>query len=224
MPARLHVVKGDLTFDAGFVRPEFALLRDTPGLLSQLYRRLEPHGLRLTDLRVERGTGSVADSHVLCYLFNYRMMVRIRVERIEVVCSDLPQDYIQKFEPGITDTLWAVKDQLPNVAFRAFALAVGLHGQLEGQALRDYLGRFATNPPKELGPLTGSGTVFYFGPEGDRLLSSVTVDMSALIPDALYVRAQAVWDATKLPLESLSVQAQDFVRSAVGRLGLELPQ
>jgi hypothetical protein len=224
VPARFNVAKGDLTFEAGFVQPEFGLLRDPSGLLSQLYRRLEPHGLRLTDLRIERRAGSPADSHVLCYLFNHLMMVRIRVERIEVVCSDLPQEQLRKFEAGITDTLRAVKDHLPSVAFRAFTLAVGLHGRLDGQPLRQYLGHFGTNAPKELGPLTGSGTVFYFGPEGDRLLSSLTVDMSALIPDALYVRAQAVWDATKVSVESVSGQAEEFVRNALSRLGLEVLQ
>jgi len=222
VPIKLEVVRGDLTFEAGFARPEFELLRDPAGLLRNVFKRLEPYGLRLPDLRVERGAGSVGDSHVLCYLFNYLMVARIRIERLEVVCSDLPRAHLEKFKPAIVDTLGAVKDHLPAVQFRAFALTVGLHGTFEGQSARGYLAQFVSNNPKGLGPPAGSGTVFYYGPEGDRLLCSLTVDVSAGVPDAVYVRTHAMWDATRVNIESLPALADGFVREGLDRLGLEL--
>ena len=110
--------------------------------------------MRLTDIRFERGVGNVGDQHILLYLFNYWMTVRIRAERIEIICSDLPQEHVEKFKAAILDVLQAVKDYRPDLSFRAFAIAIGLHGKLEGQPVREYLARFVTNVPKKLGPPT----------------------------------------------------------------------
>ena len=224
VPTKLEVARGDATLEAGFTEPRFDLLGNPADLLRDVFKRLQPHGPRLADVRVERGTGSVSDFHVSCYLFNYSMTIRIRVERVEIVCPDLRQEHLVRFKAVIVDTLEAVKDHLTDVAFRAFSLAVGLHGTLEGQAAREYLRQFVSNAPKDLGPPAGSGAVFYFGADADRLLSSLTVDMSAVVPDAVYVRTQAMWDATRVSIESLPVLADRFVRDGLGRLGLELPE
>ena len=83
MGINLEVAKADLAFEAGFPQPEFGLFQDTAALLHHLFKHLEPHGLRLNDIRVERGTGNMGDQQIVCYLFNYWMTVRIRIERIE---------------------------------------------------------------------------------------------------------------------------------------------
>jgi hypothetical protein len=220
---KLDVSKADLAFEAGFPQPEFGLFRDVATLLDFLFKRLEPYGLRLSDIRVERGAGSVGDQHILCYLFNYGMTVRVRVERIEVVCSELPVNYLEKFKGAILGVLRAVKDFRSDLSFRAFAVAVGLHAKLEGWQARDYLARFVTNAPQGLGPSTGNGVVFYFGPEGDRLLSTVTGDLSAVVQDGVFVRIHGVWNAEKVGADALSETADAFIRQALDRLGLQLP-
>lgn len=74
--------------------------------MHHLYRRLEPYGLKLADVRVERDAGNVADQHLLLYLFNYLMTVRIRVERIEVDCSELPEDVVEKLQSTTWPLPW----------------------------------------------------------------------------------------------------------------------
>lgn len=223
MALKLEVSKADLAFEAGFPKPEFALFRDGAALLDCLYRRLEPYGLRLPDIRFERGAGNVGDQHFLIYLFNYWMTVRIRVERIEVHCSELPQDLAEKFKAAILDVLRAVKDYHPDLSFRAFAVAVGLHAKLEGTPVRDYLAQFVSNIPQKLGPSTGAGAIFYFGAEGGRLFSTVTADVSAAVPDGLFVRVHSSWDAGRITPDALTGIADAFVRQALESLGLQLP-
>jgi len=145
------------------------------------------------------------------------------VERVEVVCAELPQPDVEKFNAAMLDALRAVKEHRPELSFRAFALAIRMHARLKGLPVRDYLGRFVSNIPQDLGPSTGSGTVFYFGSEGDRLLSSLTVDVSAVVPDGVYLGVHAVWDARRTEVESVSALADGFVRHAVDKLGLYLP-
>jgi len=220
---KIAVEKSDLAFEAGFPKPEFALFRDGGALLDRLYTRLEPYGLKLADIRFERGS-SVGEQHFLIYLFNYWMTIRIRVERIEVQCSELPRNLVEKFKAATVDVLRAVKEQLPGISFRAFAVAVGIHAKLEGRSARDFLGQFVVGVPKGLGPSTGSGAIFYFGPEGQRLFATVTADVSAVVADGLFVRVHSAWDAGRIAPEALGETAEVFVRQALESLDLQLPE
>lgn len=221
-PLNLKVEKAELAFEAGFPQPEFGLFRDVGAVMHHLFMRLEPHGLRLNDLRVERGSTSVGDHQIVCFLFNYLMTVRIRVERIEVNCSQVPRDYVEKFKAAILDVLNAIQDYRPEQSFRAFAMALALHAKLEGQPVREYLAQFVTKVPQNLGPSTGGGAIFYFGPEGDRLLSSIIADVSAVVQDAIFLRIHGLWDAKKVAPASLSGAADALIQQALEGLDLSL--
>jgi hypothetical protein len=220
---KISVERSDLTFEAGFPQPEFGLIRDASALLQHVYARLQTHGLKLSDLRIERGNGTVGDYHVLCYLFEYVMTIRIRAERIEVICSMLPNpEALAKYKAAILDLLRAVQEFKANLVFRAFAVAVNVHAKLEGTSVREYLSSFVTHVPKGLGTPAGNGVAFYFGPEGERTLATLTLENSALVADALFVRIHGVWDAAKAPIETLTAGlAEGFVNQALQSLGLE---
>ena len=223
MAIKLDVGKADLTFEAGFPQPEFGIFRDGAALLHHLFKRLEPYGLRLNDLRVERGAANVGDHQIICYLFNFWMTVRIRIDRIEVICSELPRDYVEKFTGAILEVLSSIKDYQPDLSFRTFGVAVGLHAKLEGLLAREYLAGLVPNVLQNLGPSTGGGGIFYFGAEGNRLFASISADVSAMVQDAVYLRIHGVWDAKKVAPDSLSEVAEVLVRQALDGLGLSLP-
>jgi hypothetical protein len=220
---KIKVQRSDLSFEVGFPQPEFGLLREVSTVLQHVYTRLQPHGLKLADIRVERGTGDVADYHLLCRLFDYVMTIRIRVDRIEVICSTLPNpEALQKYKAATLDLLRAIKDVKSDVSYRAFAMAVNIHAKLEGQSVREYLSSFVSNIPKGLGAPAGNGVAFYFSPEGDRTLATLTLEHSAVVADALFVRIHAVWDPNKAQLEALTGSlAEQFVYQALKSLGLE---
>lgn len=222
MAGDFHVERADLHFEAGYNEPEFALFRDTAELLRHLFKKLEPHGARLSDIRIERGDGSAADFHVLCYLFNFWMTIRIRVDRIEIICSVFPRDYADKFGAAIVDTLDAISSFRGDISFRAYALVIGLHGSVDGNSTEKFLSRFATNIPTGLGPSVGTGTVMYFGPANERQMCAVTVDRSAIVQDALFVRTHVAWNAKKIESQNLPKIADVFVRQALTEVGLKL--
>ena len=224
MAIDFHVERADLHFEAGYNEPEFALFRDTAELLRHLFKKLEPHGAGLSDIRVERGAGSAADFHVLCYLFNFWMTIRIRVDRVEIICSVFPRDYAEKFSAAIVDTLGAISSFRGDISFRAYALVIGLHGSVDGKSNEKFLSRFATNIPTGLGPSVGTGTVMYFGPANERQMCAVTVDRSAVVQDALFVRTHVVWDAKRIESQNLPKIADVFVRQTLTEVGLKLPE
>jgi len=217
------VSQAEFQLEAGFSQAEFSLFRETNNFLDHLFKALQPHGARLADLRVETGGGSAADFNVLCYLFNYWVTLRIRIDRIEMVGSQMPQDYVHKYGAAIVDALLAVRNYHQNLKYRAYTLNVGMHGLLEGGSVKKYISNFVKDVPQGLGPSAGNGAVMYFGPVGERLLCSVIIDRSTTVPEGLFCRIYVVWDANKVEIEGLPDVANRFVREALSQVGLELP-
>ncbi|MBS0183509.1 MAG: hypothetical protein JSS39_14000, partial [Nitrospira sp.] len=113
-------------------------------------------------------------------------------------------------------------DTSPEISFKAFAVALGLHAKLEGKSGREYLGGFVGRPLDKLGPPTGTGIVYYFGPDGERQSATITADMSALITDGVYVRLHGMWNGTKVSSESIGGIAEKYFGHALETMGLRL--
>jgi hypothetical protein len=139
-----------------------------------------------------------------------------------MVGSQMPQDYVHKYGAAIVDALLAVRNYHQNLKYRAYTLNVGMHGSLESGSVKKYISNFIKNVPEGLGPSAGNGAVLYFGPTGERLLCSVIIDRSTILPDGLFCRTYVVWDATKVDIEGLPELANRFVRETVSQMGLEL--
>jgi hypothetical protein len=223
MASKFTVSQADFQLEAGFSEAEFSLFRETSSLLDYLFQALQPHGARLTDIRVETGAGSAADFNVLCYLFNYWVTLRVRIDRLEIIASQLPQDYVHKYSAATVDALRALRNYHKDLNYRSYTLSVGMHGSLEGGSVNQYLSNFVRNVPQGLGPSFGSGTVMYFGPAAERILSSVTIDRSTIVSDGLLCRTYVIWDAKKVEIEHLPELANNFVRETTSQLGLDLP-
>lgn len=223
MATKFTVSQAEFQLEAGFSEVEFSLFRETHSLLDHLFRALQPHGARLADIRVDTGGGSAADFNVLCYLFNYWVTLRVRIDRIEIVGSQLPQDYVHKYGAAIVDALLSVRNYHQSLKYRAYTLIVGMHGSLESGPVKQYISNFVQKVPDGLGPSAGSGVVMYFGPVAERLLCSVTIDTSTVVTDGLFCRTYVVWDANKVEIESIPDLANRFVREAVSQMDLQLP-
>jgi hypothetical protein len=220
---KLNLSRADLKIESFFVQPQFGLFRDTLGLMHQLFSLLQTHGLQLQHMKIERGTGSIGDYHLLCHLYDFAMAVLVRPDKVETNWFQIPENFGDTLGHATLDALTAVQRHLPSLAFRAHNLAIALHGELEGTPVKDYLSRFVTNTPAGLGTQTGSGAVFYFGAKDDRLLTAITVDFSAMVPGGLFVRPFVVWDAAKVAPANLLERAILHVREILNALGLEIP-
>ena len=216
-----EVLKAELAIEATYAQPMFDIFETSTSLADKVFRRLEKYGLKLSELRAENSS-ILGERHLHCYLFNYVMIVKIRYDKIEINCTDLPRSHVENFLAGILDVLGAVTDALPKMSFKTFAVALALHGKIEGQTTMEFLNGMTTKIPEGLGPSTGSGVVYYYGQENDRLWSSLTGDISAIVRDALFIRIHGVWDGSRTPVESVPNLANDFSAKALGAIGLQL--
>lgn len=211
--------KADLTIDAPLPEPRFRLFEDEPAFLETVFRRLGPHGLRLGDIRIDHGA-PLADQ-ISCHLINYWMTVRFKLDRVEIVCSELPRNYLEAFSSAIPQALSVAMDLKPSVHFSGITTNIGLHGTIDNRDSREYLKTYVRTPPLGLGPDIGNGVVYYFGAEEGRVNGSALIDMSAVIPGGVFVRVYAAWDGAKVPIPELFQAGQSFVDRVLASFAVE---
>jgi len=218
-----QVSRADVTFDAKFPQPDFEMLADDASFLEKIFRFLQPHGLRTADVRFDPGDGSIGDEQIVCQLPSYWITVRVRVDRIEIVSTTLLREQTQALKGVVASALGAVVEHRAGIPFASFGMALNLHGAIEGIAAQSYLARYMANPPKGLGPQVGNGMAAYFGQHDDRLFASVTADLSAVVPNAVFVKVQAQWDSRKVGPASIVDVSERFVQAGLASLDLQLP-
>ena len=221
MMTRFDVSRADFTLEALYQRPAFGAFRDGLAMPARLFEALESHGLKLGDIKIERGNGSLADYHVFCQLFDFRMTVRVRLDRVEIISVQLTDENVKGFSMAAVDALTAVREHL-NSDYRAYGFALNLHGTLDGLDVSDYLAQFVAKKPM-VDLVSGVGVAYYFGPSADRLVAAITLDVSTLVPGGVYVRPQVTWDGTRVTPALLPSRGEDFVRVALAAVDLELP-
>ena len=222
MPTKISVSQGDFTLEAAFEQPDFGLFHETRGLIPRVFRALRPHGVKLSDMKIERGSGTLSEFHLVCQLFNYAMSVRTRIDRVEVTCIHLSDENVKRFAAAIVDALVAVQgDREPR--FQTYSLMLSLHGTLEGADARSFLAGFSAKTP-QVGPSTGNAVGYYFGPTDERLASTVILDISAAVSGGIYMQLRTTWDATKVRPQNLPALADTFVRAVFESVGLDAPK
>src|SRR5262245_18256867 len=222
LAVKLIVSRSDVAFEAVYPRPEFGLFRDDAGLLARLVARLSPHGLKLTDMKIERGSGNLGEVCLLFTLVDYLLTVRVRLDQTNIFCSLLTEQNKKRVIAATVDTLDCIRQHIGG-EYRAYTVTMNIHGLLEHQSANALLSRLIVAAPPNLGPVTGGAVAYYLSSHEDRTAASLTCDISQLTVDGLYARPHTTWDATRLPLEQLAERAEEFVRRALGSFDIEMP-
>jgi len=184
---------------------------------------LNRFGLRLSDVKLEKGDGSLGEANVFCSLYHLSTTVRVRLDAVEIACYDTVRFNQQQFVDIARSSLEAVSRTLTNNPYKTYAVTANLHGAVEGMTTQDFLARTAGKGPTNLGPLLASGAVFYYGAEAERLTSFLNVDLSGAKAGAVYVRTHIVFDAAKASLNDLPTLTENYLRTAFESLELDWP-
>jgi hypothetical protein len=174
----------------------------------------------VSDMKTEWGSEqTLADYHLRCFLFNFGATIRCRTERIEM-SFDVSRVSQAQVTEAVVSVLTAVATLLPDSSFRVYVTDLGLHGVVANTAARDFLKNFTKDAPT-IGPSLGAGCVFYFGQEGERLSSNLTIDLSAAVPEGVFVRTYAIWDGGKVKALDLPPAVALHLKQSLDAIGLE---
>ncbi|MBI4482809.1 MAG: hypothetical protein HY652_07965 [Acidobacteria bacterium] len=171
-------------------------------------------------MKLESGGGSLAEVQLTCSLLAYSAIVRVRLDMAETHFLNVLSVTEEQIADVVVGVLEAVKLHAPTALFKLYTFAIGLHGVIEGVRARDLLSTYTKAPDDELGNLDGSGAVFYYGETNERTRAAVTVDLSAVIENGLFVRPTVVRDASRVAIRSLPSLGAAFMDQALKQLRL----
>jgi len=224
MAVTFKAARSDITIHSEFSQPAFTLLSDALGLQKRLFEALSRYGVQLTHIRWDQGAGSLGDINLLCYLFNFAVTLRVRLERVEVQCFDWSRVDNRSFTDAISTALILLGNPETGPRFKTHTVAIGFHGLLENVSAKDFVAKFVFQRTENLGAHVGSGIVFYYGAQDSRLSSAVTFDLSAVVKDGLFLRVQSVWDAQKVSAQELPTAVTNHLSTVLTNFGVQWSQ
>lgn len=219
-PIAFELKSGDLQVRAAFAQPAFGLFQDFPGLCQRLYGSLASYGVGLGDMKFEGTAGSLGDVHLAVTVLRASAVVRVRMDYIELQCFNVRNAVEKDLADVFVQTSEVIAEHSPVAVTANYSLAVGLHGSLDGFPTGSFIQRFVTAQGLQLGPPSGVGAVLYFGPHDSRLGASVTMDLSAVVPDGLFLRSNAIWEASSVDARALPAKGREFFDQVTTQLGL----
>lgn len=190
--------RSDLSIQGTFESELWSLFHNVPQLYSALLHGLRDTGITPNSIRVENGDGSLGGYNVHFWLFDSRVLVRVRIDRFEIDFRNIVQSDIAPVEHVLTGLVGALSASAEGVRVASYHVDLHLHGDVVGLDRNEYLGRYVKNVP-DLGPSLGSGCVFYFGDQPGAPLRTVSVDVSGVVPGKVYVRLLLSWMVLSLP-------------------------
>lgn len=179
------VQKSDLTVHIQFGGYFWSLVHDIPRFYTALLTNLGEFGVTPTSIRSETGE-NLGAYNVNFWMLNFKINVRIRLERAEFVFNNLTGADVEVGERAFAALMQSLAASNEQFSVSGYQVDWGLHGFAEGVDSREMLSRFVTRTPEGLGDLHGRGAIFYFGKDSVR--QSLIMDMSGVVRDAIFFR------------------------------------
>jgi hypothetical protein len=216
------VKQSEASFEVRFALPVFDFIGSIRSNIHQsMFFGLRQYGLTLGDIRVESGLPNLAGLNATYSLNTYNAFVRVWIDHLEIFFLNLSRVSREQMLQIAGTTLDVLQHTVQDIKIEQYAAALTLHGIPQDIEISQFTAQYTQKAPEDLGPIVGSGVAYYFGPEAERRVSSLAIDMSAVVPGALFVKASVIYDGTTLPMVgSLSV-ARDYIFKMLADIHLE---
>jgi hypothetical protein len=215
------VKQSDASFEARFAFPAFALTASAPSLHQNMLLSLGKYGLTLNDIRVEAGLPNLSGANATYSLSTLNAFVRVWLNRLEVFFGDPTRVREEQFLEITRIALDTMQHTVQDLRMETYTATLNMHGTLPDIEVSQFLTLYVPTTPEGLGMVVGRAVGYYFGPEAERLSASLIVDMSSVIPEAIFVRASVVFDGAKLPLDRGLSAAREYAFKMLAEISLE---
>jgi hypothetical protein len=215
-----RVEKSELNVQLSFAAPFWPIANNIALLYSGLLNRMRDFGVTSQAIRPDSADGSLGGFNVNFWMLQFGVIVRIRLDSVELNAPAFAGD-IEQLERALIALDQALRDAQGDLRYSSYTVTVGMHGRLEGIESKSFLTSFSRNPPAGLGEMIGSGTVFYFEGRAPATLVAVTADMSAAVAGGIYIKTHGVFDGSLKP-ESFRVTAEQHLEQGIKALGLQV--
>lgn len=219
----VEVRQADLAYYAVLEPPPFALGGRWVELQSAMYAHLRRFKLRLSDIKVESTTANPGDLAIVCWMDNYGVLARYRLDRVEVWSSN-PRLAANTalVKDMVVQTMEVLRSVSPDTSVTVHSVNASIHGTLPGQCeVAARIASYVTKRPDGLPPLTPSGVSFLCEFPSGQGQGSIILEQSTLVPGGAFLRVMSEHIGSLSEGEALD-RATEFFQAATARLGLEV--
>ena len=214
---RFTIEQSEIELESKFASRLWFVVHDVPVLYEALLEELAYVGLSSMDLRPDAGNGSVGGAGLGVWLFGGKANVRIGLDGVRFQTSS-PEPQVVDAVDGV---IGAVRRASPELRFKNHAVSYACHGLIEGMKAAEFVRRFVPNPVNidGFGDCLGAGAALYFGEAPPMISSTLTLDVSRVIQDGLFVRVLMVMEGgvgTGAAIRALAEQRTGAALTAVG--------
>ena len=215
---RFTIEQSEIELESKFTSRLWSVVHDVPVLYDALLDELAHFGLSTMDLRPDDGNGSVGGAGLGVWLFGGKVNVRIGLDGVRFQTSS-PDPQVVDCVDGV---LGAVRRASPELRFKTHSVSYACHGLIEGMKAAEFVRRFVPNPVNVdgFGDCLGAGAALYFGNAPPMLSSTLTLDISRVVPDGLFVRVFMVMDGAVGTGPAIRTLAEERTGAALTAVGL----
>jgi hypothetical protein len=220
---KFAIKQSELSFEAAYATPAFGLLQ--PGadsLHGSFMTYLSRYGLTLNDIRVEGGTPNLSSVRAIYLLGHFNAAVTVLLDRLEAVFLELHKIGAEHAKEIVLSSMAALQNSIKDIIVQQYKIGFRAHIAIHGMAPSDLIARHTQNAPSNFGPVAGAGVAFYFGPEEDRLSSSLILDASVLHSDAVFLNTSVAFDASKKNVAEVLEMLENYYSKMFESIGLEV--
>lgn len=216
-----RIERSELNVQLSFSEPFWPLANNIALLYTGLMKHLRDFGVTTYAIRTDSGDGSLGGFNVNFWMLNFGVIVRIRLDGVELNAPNfgVDADQLERAFRALDQSLREAQNELN---YSSYVVTVGMHGRVEGVESKQFLEKFTSNAPQGLGNLMGSGAIFYFDGQSPATLLSVSADLSASVAGGVFVKVHSVFDGSMKP-EALRASAEQQLEQGVKALGLDVP-
>jgi hypothetical protein len=216
-PIPFKVERSDLAVQVTFRSRLWSLFHDITKLYDALLD-LSEFGVTAQGIKSDVADGSLGAYNVNFWMLDFRVLVRIRLERLDIQFNGMVQGDLERFEQAFLRLLGALSTARSDFAVAGYGIDLGLHGETVGVESGEYLSRFVRNIPR-VGPHLTSGVIFYYGEGGASTLRTLTLEMSGSFPGRLFFKHYALFNDSVRP-DTLRRVFEEQVMTALRLVGL----
>ena len=216
---RFTIQQSEIEFESKFASRLWSVVHEVPVLYDALLDELAYVGLSSMDLRPDAGNGSVGGAGLGVGLFGGKANVRIGLDSVRFHTSSP----ISQIVDSVDGVLGAVRRAAPELRFKTHAISYAYHGLIEGMKAAEFVRRFVPNSVNidGFGDCLGAGAALYFGEAPPMISSTLTLDVSRVVQDGLFVRVFMVMDGAVGTSAAIRILAEERAGAALTAVGLE---
>ena len=216
---RFGIERSEVELESTFAPRLWSLIDGVPTLYDALLDELESVGLSGMDLRHDAGDGSVGSTG-LGFWLRGKTRVRIGLENVRFQSPSALPDLMV----SVAAVTAAMQRILHGFVFRHHGFSYACHGLIEDTKASDYLRTFLRDSAtlEGFGDHLGAGLALYYGDAPPILSSTVTLDMSRMLEDGLYVRMFMTIDGTVDMPAGVQALADERIQATLAAVQLEM--